>query len=346
MTASHDKKFMLEAIKQAEKGWGMTTPNPMVGAVVTVNNEIVGRGYHKKAGQAHAEVNAIRDAENHTEGATIYVTLEPCCTQGRTPPCTQAIINAGIKRVVIGCLDPNPNHAGKAIAILEKEGIEVIHDIEIEKCRTLNEHFFHWITTGRPYVILKMAMTLDGKIATKSGQSQWITGPESRSFVQKLRRLSDAIMVGGETVRLDNPSLTVREPENWPCQPKKIILSRKANFPADMKIFQGQKPVFVKMEGNFWQTFLDEMGKSGVTCLLIEGGGETAAHALEAGVVNKVHFMIAPKILMGNDSCPVIGGTSPETLNDALPLTATSTQCFGNDIMISGYLEAKQNPGL
>ncbi|MCK5834385.1 MAG: bifunctional diaminohydroxyphosphoribosylaminopyrimidine deaminase/5-amino-6-(5-phosphoribosylamino)uracil reductase RibD [Lentisphaeria bacterium] len=328
---------MQQALELAKRAWGQTSPNPMVGAVIVKDQQVLGEGWHHKAGEAHAEVNAIADAGMACLGADIYVTLEPCSTHGRTPPCTQAIINAGIKRVFIGCLDPNPNHAGKAIDKLESAGIEVCHSILEKECRELNEHFFHWITTGQPFVMLKMAMTLDGKIATKSGQSQWITGPESREYVQTLRKLCDAIMVGGETVRADNPSLTVRE-EGW-SQPQRVIASRQNDFDSSLKIFNDQTPIFFNdSPETSWDDLLCDLGQKGVTSLLIEGGGELASRALRARVINKAFFMIAPKILGGKESRPVVGGQNPVQLSEALELIDRKVEIFGQDIMISGYL--------
>jgi len=331
------EQFMKQALNLAKRAWGKTSPNPMVGAVIVKNQQVIGEGWHQKAGEAHAEVNAIADAGADCLDADIYVTLEPCSTYGRTPPCTKAIINAGIKRVFIGCLDPNPNHAGQAIAKLEEAGLEVSYAILENECRELNEHFFHWITTGKPFVMLKMAMTLDGKIATKSGQSQWITGPDSREYVQSLRKLCDAIMVGGETVRKDNPSLTVRE-ENWK-QPQRIVATRQNNFNPTLKIFNGQTPIFFNdSEESSWDDLLNSLGQQGVTSLLIEGGGELAARALRAKVINKAFFMIAPKILGGKESRPVVGGYNPVQLSEAIELIDRKVEIFGQDIMISGYL--------
>ena len=246
---STDRLFMQEALGLARMGWGLTSPNPMVGAVVVRDGVIIGRGYHFKAGEAHAEVNAFADVARHgfdAKGATLYVTLEPCCTTGRTPPCTDAILASGVKRVVIGSSDPNPHHAGRGIELLRAAGIEVTVGVEQSACSELNRPFFKWIATGKPFVILKMAMTLDGKIATASGESKWITGPEARRRVQALRRLSDAIMVGGETVRQDRPQLTVREPDSWPRQPLRIIgepVSGMAELVSGLA-GRGYRPVF------------------------------------------------------------------------------------------------------
>ena len=203
---------MLLALDCARKAWGCTNPNPMVGAVIVCGNKLLATGYHHKAGEAHAEVDALRNAVSKgidVRGATIYVTLEPCCTSGRTPACTDAIIKAGLKKVVIGCLDPNPRHAGRGVEVLKNAGVEVEYGIEEEKCIELNAPFFTWITTGKPFVMLKMASTLDGKSAAQNGDSFWITGEAARSRVQELRRLADVIMVGAETVRQDHPRLNV-----------------------------------------------------------------------------------------------------------------------------------------
>ncbi|MCK5805499.1 MAG: bifunctional diaminohydroxyphosphoribosylaminopyrimidine deaminase/5-amino-6-(5-phosphoribosylamino)uracil reductase RibD, partial [Lentisphaeria bacterium] len=226
------------ALRQAMRGWGRTSPNPMVGAVVVRDGVPVGRGYHCAAGTPHAEVHALADAGVAARGATVYVTLEPCCTHGRTPPCTQALVDAGVRRVVIGCLDPNPRHAGRAVGVLQAEGIEVEHGVLEKDCRRLNKAFFWWITHARPYVCLKMAMTLDGRIATAGGDSKWVTGPRARARVQRMRRWADAIMVGGETFRLDNPSLTVRTPQNWWRQPERCVWTSK-HLPENLAVCAG-----------------------------------------------------------------------------------------------------------
>src|SRR5436190_4655886 len=208
-----DEDFIKLALKLARRGHGATSPNPMVGAVLVKGGEIIGRGWHRGAGAPHAEVEAIRDAERrgqNPKGATFYVTLEPCCTQGRTPPCTQAIIGAGIKRVVVGATDPNPLHSGRAFEILKHAGIPVIHGVLTRQCEELNEAFNHWIVHRTPFVTVKAAMTLDGKIATAGGESKWITGAKARAHGMRLRQGADAILVGINTILADNPSLTVR----------------------------------------------------------------------------------------------------------------------------------------
>ena len=205
------------ALRLARRGFGTTSPNPMVGAVLVKRGKIIGRGWHRRAGEAHAEIAALRDAQqhgHHPRGATLYVTLEPCCTHGRTPPCTEAIKAAGINRVVVGAVDPNPGHAGKGFKILQRAGIEVGHGILADECACLNEAFNHWVVHRTPFVTVKAAMTLDGKIATASGESKWITGESARAHGMKLRQGSDAILVGINTVLADDPSLTVRRQGN------------------------------------------------------------------------------------------------------------------------------------
>lgn len=340
MITDCDKKWMLKALDLAQLGWGRTSPNPMVGCVLISDDNVVGMGYHHKAGEAHAEVNAIADAGELAYKSTAYVTLEPCSTTGRTGPCTQALIDAGVSKVVIGSLDPNPNHAGRGVKILEEAGIEVISGVLETECLKLNEAFFKWISKKTPFVLLKMAMTLDGKIATRDGQSQWITSSVARSRVQTLRQWSDAIMVGGETVRNDKPSLTVRAVKDWPCQPERIIVSRSLTASeAEELMPKGNKPMVFSLSNKAeWDALMIKLGSQNITALLIEGGGELAASALEAGIVDKVEFHIAPKILGGKDSRTVIGGNNPTNLSESLILDNMETFQLGCDIGITGYL--------
>ena len=333
------EKWMTLACLEAEKGFGQTSPNPLVGAIAVGNSKVLSSGYHHRAGSGHAEVNCLQDNIDYSN-ATLYVTLEPCSTHGRTPPCTEKIIQSGITNVIIGNLDPNPAHAGKAISILQKAGISVTHNVLKEKCWKINLPFYKWIQTGTPFVHLKMAMTLDGKIATENGHSKWITGPEAREEVQKMRQRCDAIMVGGETIRQDNSSLTVQR-NPW-TQPQRYIWSSQQNWDQNLKVFQDEdhkkarlcKPI----NALSWEKLLKEMGSNETTCLLLEGGGELAANALNAGVVDQVSFFIAPKILTGKNSRPVTAGPSPTSLNEALNLQNIQTKNFGNDILIEGYL--------
>lgn len=333
------EKYMLQALELAKKAWGQTSPNPMVGAVVVKDDEIIGRGYHHRAGEAHAEVNALRDAGEKAKGANIYVTLEPCSTFGRTPPCTQAIIDAGIKKVFVGSVDPNPAHAGKGLEILKGAGIETVSGIAKEACDKLNETFFHWITTGKPFVILKMAMTLDGKIATAEGKSKWITGPAARKHVQHLRKWCDAIMIGGETVRKDSPGLIVRDTKKLWKQPLKLIATRSMNDNDLLEYFPDKSARAISLDSSDqWHDLLTELGRENITALLIEGGGELAAETLNAGIVDKIEFHIAPKILGGKDSRPVVGGKNPITLDEAKFLRDYKLEIVGDDIIISGYI--------
>ncbi|NLF62006.1 MAG: bifunctional diaminohydroxyphosphoribosylaminopyrimidine deaminase/5-amino-6-(5-phosphoribosylamino)uracil reductase RibD [Lentisphaerae bacterium] len=344
MTTSdfHDKQMMRLAFQQALRGWGRCSPNPLVGAVVTdCSGRIVGRGYHRRAGCPHAEPMALDDAGDAARGGVLYVTLEPCSTWGRTPPCTERVLASGVRRVVIGCLDANPAHRGAAIAILSDAGIEVTSGVLEAECMRLNEAFFWWINHRRPFVLLKMAMTLDGRIATAGGQSQWISGPPARRMVQRLRRWADAVMVGGDTVRFDNAALTVRSPANWPRQPLRIVWTSRPDFPAEARIWSAvpdQPPMFAKPTTTTqWLEFLSNLGERGVMALLLEGGGELAAAALQAGVVNKIAFFVAPKILGGRDSRPVVGGASPAALSEAIELTDRQVRRIGQDLLITGY---------
>lgn len=336
-------RFMERALDEAERGLGRTSPNPMVGAVVVRDGVEVASGYHQRAGGAHAEVHALERAGALADGADLYVSLEPCSTTGRTPPCTEAIRRAGVRRVFVGCLDANPKHAGAAVAQLRRQDIEVHVGLLEHRCRRLNEAFFHWITTGRAFVVLKMAMTLDGRIATAGGVSQWITGPEARADVQMLRKAADAIMVGGETVRLDNPGLRVRDPANWPRQPTRFVWTRRPaeEFSAELDVRQDQNGVparFVHPCGHEqWREFLDALGAEQKTVLLVEGGGELAADLLNSGAVDKLVWFVAPRILGGAGSRPVVGGPDPQCLEECIDVESLEVSFRGRDMKLVGY---------
>jgi diaminohydroxyphosphoribosylaminopyrimidine deaminase/5-amino-6-(5-phosphoribosylamino)uracil reductase len=240
----------------------------------------------------------------------------------------------------VGCTDPNPRHAGRGIAILEQHGVSTHVGLEEDACRQLNEAFFCWVTRGRPFVLLKMAMTLDGRIATAGGESKWIAGVKARAEVQKLRRWADAIMVGGETVRRDDPELTVRSPQNWPCQPRKLVWTRQTELPRNLKAWAdpASPPACVRANTpREWAVLLRRLGKEEVVALLVEGGGELAAACLNAGVVDKVMIFIAPKILGGRGSRPVVGGPDPASLADALQLSDMTVRRVGPDLLVSAY---------
>ena len=343
-TAQSDRKYMKRALQLARMAWGLTAPNPMVGAVVVNNGKIVGEGYHHSPGTPHAEVHALNAAGADAAGGTIYVTLEPCCTYGRTPPCTEAIKKAGIKRVVCAVEDCNALHAGRGFAILREAGIEVKNGVLRSEAAELNKAFFKHIRYRRPYVLLKMAMTLDGKIATASGDSFWITGPAARSRVQELRRWCDAIMVGGETVRQDHPALTVREPVDWQQQPQKLIFTSMSSEQLHREFFPDDPSVraAAPQDRAQWLELLNDLGSRNVMALLLEGGGELAAAALQSGIVDEVEFHIAPKLLTGRNSRPVVGGRDPMQLSEALLLDKFHIRRAGNDLIVSGKLKVEE----
>lgn len=317
------ERFMGEALSEARQGVGLTAPNPPVGAVVVKEGRIVGRGYHARAGAPHAEPVALREAGEAARGADLYVTLEPCSTTGRTPPCTEAICRAGIRRVVMGCMDPNPEHAGRAVDVLTHAGIEAVDGVRKAECRDLIRAFAHLQSTGRPYVTLKLGCSLDGRIADRGGMSKWITGPDSRERVQALRREVDAILVGTETVRLDNPSLRPRPARGH--APLRIVPDRRGKLPEGAKVFtddhaertlcllgtdapetRARKLVKagVRVErvrernGRLdWKTVLARLGDAGVMHVLCEGGGQLAAALLRAGLVGELYWIAAPKVL-------------------------------------------------
>ena len=335
--------YMGEALDEARRGWGLTNPNPMVGAVVVKDGEVIGRGFHRGAGLPHAEIEALADVRKRggdPAGAELYVTLEPCSTTGRTGPCTEAILAAGVKLVVVGAIDPNPRHAGRGIAILRDRGVTVETGVSERECSKLNYSFFKWIVTGRPFVTLKLATTLDGRIAASSGDSKWVTGEAARSRVQQLRRLADAIMVGGETLRRDAPRLTVREPAGWRRQPWRIVVTRDAELAAKLReIYPDGRGEAVDLpDASAWDAFLLELGRRNMIDLLIEGGGELAASALAAHAVDRAEFHVAPKILGGRDSRPAVGGASPELMAMARTLRNVEVARLGDDVMISGDL--------
>lgn len=340
MSDDNDRYWMKRALDLAQLACGLCSPNPMVGAVVVRNGELVGQGYHHCAGKPHAEPNALDDAGEAANGATLYVTLEPCSTYGRTPPCTERIIRSGIKRVVIGAMDSNPAHCGAGVKILQDAGIEVATGVLERECTKINEAFFWWISQRKPFILLKMAMTLDGKIATAGGSSRWISGSAARDYVQGLRRWCDAVMVGGATARTDNPSLLVRTPKDWTRQPRRLVWTSAPALPPDLTMMcdGGPAPELAKpVTAPEWDAFLRRLGAENVTALLLEGGGELAATALRAGAVNKVAFFVAPKILGGRGGRPVVGGFDPDSLDDALMLDDMETEKIGNDLLISGY---------
>ncbi len=356
---------MNRAIKLASKARGMTSPNPMVGAVLVKNGKIVAEDYHRKPGSPHAEALVIEQAGGRTKGATLYVTLEPCChTDKRTPPCTKTILQSDIRSVVIAMEDPNPKVSGKGIRELEQAGIRVVLGILEGEARKLNEAYTKYITTGRPFVILKTAMTLDGKIATPEGQSKWITGEKARKIVHRLRSSVDAVMTAIGTVKADDPELTARikggrnplrvviDPDlEIPLHSKAlhipsetIVVTRDkkgadatGNTKEDILVKSGAQLILFKDTLHLlW--LMERLGEMGITSLLIEGGSSLNAHALEDGIVDKVMFFISPKIIGGRESYPVVGGKTFRKLDEAYELKDIAVRRFGRDILLEGYL--------
>jgi len=360
----NDTTFMKMALVLALKGQGYTSPNPMVGAVVVKDGKIVGKGYHQMVGGPHAEINAIDDAGPSAKGATLYVNLEPCNHTGRTPPCTEKIIQSGIKRVVVGMNDPNPDVKGGGLDYLERKGIPVTVGVCEDEAKRVNEAFIKYSRTKRPFVTVKCAATLDGRIATRTGDSKWVTGPESRKFVHRLRHAADAIMVGIETVKKDDPSLTTRLSDMEGVDPIRIILDTHLSIFETAKIlhldsnsdtiivtggsasesdFVGEKGVRVidspAKDGLIdLDLLMDRLGTLSITSLLIEGGSRVIASAFRAGIVEKIIFFYAPKILGGDDGMPVCMGPGPAMMNGCIPIKDITIRRFGDDVMIEGYV--------
>ena len=353
---------MAQALVLAARGLGTTSPNPPVGAIVVRNRRIAGRGYHRRAGGAHAEVVALKNAGPQARGATLYVTLEPCChLDKRTAPCVPLILESGIRRVVIATLDPNPKVKGRGVAALRRAGLDVALGAARLEADRLIEPYRTRITTGRPRVTLKVAATLDGKIATARGESRWISSPQARRIVQGLRAGSDGILVGVGTILADDPSLTVRlRPARAPLR---IVLDPKLRIPLQSKVLTDrQAPTLVvttqsspkplrelverlgaevlvipdKQGRVEWRVLLEELGRRGMNALLIEGGAEVNASALRSDVVDRVVFFLAPILLGGQDAIGAIGGRSPARLTDALSIQDPMVSRIGSDIMVEG----------
>ena len=371
----NDESFMRRALALARRGYGTTSPNPMVGAVLVKGGRIIGQGWHHCAGEPHAEIEALRNAERRRtspEGATLYVTLEPCCTHGRTPPCTAAIKAAGIKRVVVAAKDPNPKHAGRGFRILRRAGIEVEHGVLAEEAPKLNEAFNHWIVQRTPFVTVKAAMTLDGKIATASGESKWITGEEARAEGMRLRAGADAILVGVNTVLADDPSLTVRETPKTKIQTsrlRRIVLDSQARTPLKAKVVSDEFAALTTIvvgkgaparriaalakRAQVWTAplrggridlrwVLKRLGGEKVTSLLVEGGGEVNASFLLGAFAQRVAFFYAPKILGGRDSRKAVAGEGARSLNEILNLSDVEWRRVGEDLMMTARVEARK----
>ena len=357
-TVSKESEYMRHAIALAKNGEGRTNPNPLVGAVLVKNNEIIGEGFHQKYGGLHAEREALKNCEengNSAEGATLYVTLEPCCHFGKQPPCTQAIVEAGIRRVVVGSRDPNPLVHGKGNSFLREQGIEVTEDFLKDECDALNPIFFHYISTRTPYVALKYAMTADGKTASKTGKSKWITGEKSRLFVHQLRNRYSCILAGIGTVLSDNPLLTSRIPGGR--NPVRIICDSKLRIPLDCNIVKTAKEIptiIACCQENEKKSALEKsgcevlclpgktgvdlkkltktLGKRSLDSVLIEGGSEIHYSALEAGIVQHIYAFTAPKIFGGKAKTPV-EGEGIELPENCFQLELERIEKIGDDIL-------------
>ncbi len=369
----NDLDYMARALELAARGKGYTSPNPCVGAVVVKNGQIIGQGFHAKAGGPHAEVVAIDDAAaknpEKLANATIYVTLEPCNHFGKTPPCTHKILNAGIGRVVVACKDPNPV-AGGGIEFLRENGLDVVSGLLEQEALTLIEDFVWNVQNHKtPFVTLKCAATLDGYIATRTGDSQWITSSASRNFGHELRHQNDAILIGAGTLHGDDPSLTARIEGKQTRDPARIILDTRLTIQENAKVVvqNSNAPTIIVtgpgcdpgkiqrlkdkgahiLECRVCENLLDlndlmiRLRELSITSLLIEGGGRVAASALAAGIVNKVCYFLAPKIMGGNDGIPVFNGSGPEKIKDVFELVRVSTRPFASDMLITGYIESQ-----
>ena len=362
-----DEQFMRLALRLAARGIGHTSPNPLVGAVVVRGGQVVGKGYHRKAGTPHAEIHALEDAGDQAQSATLYVTLEPCNHHGRTPPCTEAIVRSGVRRVVVGCTDPNPRVIGGGMEYLRSKGIRVDEGILEEKCLRLNEPFIKHVTTGLPLVVAKMAASLDGKIATHLGDSRWISNERSRRFVHKLRHSTDAILVGIGTVVADNPNLTTRITGRKGNNPLRIILDTHLRTPVDSLVVSDTKesqtiiatgPKSYKKRREALESkgvevlplplvrgrvslpeLLKNLGRREITSLLVEGGAEVHGGFFYDNLVDKVYLFFAPKIIGGNRAVPMVGGAGVARVAEALALRDLTMRRFGDDIMIEGYMK-------
>ncbi|NVM22059.1 MAG: bifunctional diaminohydroxyphosphoribosylaminopyrimidine deaminase/5-amino-6-(5-phosphoribosylamino)uracil reductase RibD [Desulfobacterales bacterium] len=363
-----DETYMKMALELAQQGRGRTSPNPMVGAVVVRAGRVVGKGFHQAAGGAHAEIHALEDAGEKAKGATLYVTLEPCNHTGRTPPCTQEIVKSGIKRVVAGMKDPNPLVTGGGLAFLKSQRLEVASGVCEDECHRLNEIFMKYSTTCLPFVILKCAATLDGRIATRTGDSKWITNPGSRQFVHELRHAVDAVMVGIGTVVKDNPRLTTRLEGRKGSDPIRIVLDTRLSIPLDARLLHlssdsdtlivtgmtvrrrrkkrsienpGVRILPIDSDGDQIDlgSLVKELGKMEITSLLIEGGSRVNGSALKAGIVDKVYMFYAPRIYGGDDGVPVCAGTGVDLMEQSMRLENISVHRFEDDVMIEGYMK-------
>ena len=369
MQIDTDEQYMREALILARQGRGRTSPNPVVGAVIVKDNVLIGRGWHQKAGTAHAEIHAINDAGLATKKATLYVTLEPCCHQGRTGPCTEAIIAAGISRVVVAMVDPNPLVAGCGIEMLRKQGITVDTGVLAVEAANLNAPFIKWITCNMPFVTMKNGISLDGKIATRTGHSRWITGDVSRLEVHRMRDASDAIITGIGTVLADDPELTTRLPSGGKS-PVRVVVDRLARTPLSAKLVTDGKAhtiIAVSLEAPLDKlsslealgveilklpeqggrldlgALLRKLGQRCLTSVMIEAGGTLNSSFLFNNLVDKVVLFVAPKIIGGSGAPGPYGGAGIDSLSDAVELEDLVVRKLGEDLMVEGYIKRRES---
>ncbi len=329
---------MRAALREAKKALGQTSPNPAVGAVLVIDNRIVAKGHHQEAGRHHAEIECLRNFGAAVPArATLFVTLEPCSTAGRTAPCTDAILSAGVRNVVVGAIDVNPRHSGKGIARLRNAGVNVREGVLADECARLNEAFNRWIVTGRPFVIAKCGMSLDGRLTRPPVEPRWITGPSARRHARELRARVDAVLVGAETVRKDDPRLTVRGARGTP-QPWRVVLTRSGKLPRRARLFSDRLAARTLIyKAKSLAGVLKDLGKRDITSVLIEGGGDVLGQALEARLIDKVQLYLGP-ILSGG---PVVAfpGRGVNNTANAVRLGRVSYQRIGQSVCISGYPE-------
>ncbi len=360
----NDEQWMKRALRLAEAAKGRTSPNPMVGAVLVKRDKIVGEGFHARTGEAHAEIVALRQAGNKAKGAVLYINLEPCTHYGRTPPCVPQVIRAGVKRVVIGMEDPNPVVNGKGIEALKKVGLDIKVGVLEKECRRLNEAFCKYILEKQPFVTLKVAATLDGKIATRNGDSKWISGEASRRFVHKVREQVDGVLVGVGTILRDDPLLTARRKEGR--EPYRIVLDSRLKIPEEAKIFEHSPSEVIlattelaphekveRMERRGVRVFimnskegrvdlrscLAKLAEIGVMNLLVEGGSQVNGSFLDEGLIDKFLFFLSPRFMGDPQAIGIFGGKGVSNLHEAVALKEIKTKRFGEDIFVEGYLE-------
>lgn len=353
-----DTRYMMRAVTLARKGLGRTAPNPPVGAVVVRDSRIIGEGFHPRAGQPHAEVLALRQAGAAARGATLYVTLEPCSHYGQTPPCVDAILDAGMARVVVGCVDPNPVVAGRGIRALRRQGVKVEVGAARKQTAELIAWYSLWMKKKRPYLIVKAAMTLDGRIAAPSGDSKWISSEESRTYVHELRDRADGVLVGIGTVEKDDPLLTCRRHEGR--DPYRIIIDPAYVIPHTARCLGERAVIFTAGEpesrpevmktgsrvirlpadksGRFsWEDVLDDLGSMGLHAVVVEGGSSILSSLIRSRMVDELLVFVAPKLLGGG--VPLVAWDPPDTVAGAVPLVITGARIIGGDVLVSARLE-------